>query len=298
MLAKPQERSTETATSVRTALKFDIVLATVGRRDELCRLLDSLAAQTCREFQLVVVDQNSDERLVPLLERYEDSVATLRVRSELGLSRARNAGLAEVTGDVVAFADDDCWYPDDLLARVGALLRAHPDWDGVTGRVIDELGRKSAARWSSSAGSIDRGNVWTRGVSISVFLRRRVVEQVGEFDETLGIGAGTSWGSGEETDYLLRALEQGFTLQYEPTLAVYHPQVRADFGPAAVAAGRSYGMGMGRVLRKHGYPWWSAAYQAGGAGGRAALALVHGRPAEARLHVAVARGRARGWLAG
>jgi glycosyltransferase involved in cell wall biosynthesis len=297
MLVKPQERSTETSTSVNIALKFDIVLATVGRRDELGRLLDSLAAQTCPDFRLIVVDQNLDERLVPLLERYRDRVPRLRVRSEPGLSLARNAGLAEVGGDVVAFADDDCWYPDDLLARVRDLLRAHPDWDGVTGRVIDELGRPSAARWSSAAGPVDRRNVWTRGVSISIFLRRRVVERVGGFDETLGIGAGTRWGSGDETDYLLRALEQGFTLQYVPTVLVFHPQVRTDFSPAAVAAGRSYGMGMGRVLRKHGYPWWSAAYHVARAVGGAALALTQGRPAQARFYWAVARGRARGWLA-
>jgi glycosyltransferase involved in cell wall biosynthesis len=275
---------------------FDIVLATVGRSEGLEPLLESLANQSYPNFRLIVVDQNDDDRLVPLLERYADRVPFVRTMSARGLSRARNVGLHEVTGDIVAFADDDCWYPADFLARVRDLLRSHPDWDGVTGRATDESGSPSSGRWSSRAGSIDRDNVWTRAVSISVLLRRKVIEGVGLFDETLGLGAGTAWGSGEETDYLLRALEEGFTLHYEPTLVVFHPQTRAEYTIDERATGRSYGLGMGHVLRKHGYPWWFVGYQAGGAFGRAVISLARGRVAEARFHFAVAHGRGAGWL--
>ena len=277
-------------------LSFDIVLATAGRSSELERLLDSLATQSHRHFRLIVVDQNPDARLAPILERYADRVPVLRLTSPVGLSRARNVGIHAVTGDVVAFADDDCWYPVDLLARVAAFLLTNPAWDGVTGRVVDESGRPSSARWSKRAGAIDRVNVWTRGISISVFVRRVVVERTGEFDETLGLGSGTAWGSGEETDYLVRALEQGFRLHYEPTIAVFHPQTKTDFTATTISAGHSYGLGMGRVIRKHAYPQWFAAYHVARAAGGAVLALARGRVAEARFLAAVARGRASGWL--
>src|SRR5262245_47248397 len=147
---------------------FDLVLATVGRKDELLRLLDSLEAQSHRSFRLIVVDQNEDERLLTLLDMYADAMTCVRLTSERGLSRARNVSLRAVTADVVAFADDDCWYPVDLLARVGAMLDANPSWDGVTGTVTDASGVPSSARWSKRAGALDRMNVWTRGVSISV----------------------------------------------------------------------------------------------------------------------------------
>jgi glycosyltransferase involved in cell wall biosynthesis len=279
------------------SLSFDVLLATVGRRRELNRLLGSLASQSHREFRLIVIDQNPDTRLVSLLERYADRVPLLRLTSEPGLSRARNIGLAELRGDVVAFADDDCWYPSDLLRRVSDLLGANPRWDGVSGRVVDELGRPSGGRWSRHGGAISRANVWMRGVSVSLFLRRNVVERVGGFDETLGIGAGTPWGSGEETDYLLRALEGGFALHYEPTLAVFHPQTSVASGSRTIGAGRSYGMGASRVLRKHGYPWWFASYYVARAVGGAAIALAQGKRSEARFQWAVARGRAAGWFA-
>lgn len=275
---------------------FDIVVPTLGRVGELERLLASLATQTYRAFRLIVVDQNEDDRLVPILRRYEGDMPIVKLTSDLGASHGRNVGLAAREGDLVAFADDDCWYPPDLLARVEEELRTHADWDGVTGQVVDEEGRPAVARWSKHAGRVTRANVWTSGVAVSIYLRGHVVDRVGPFDETLGVGAGTPWGSGEETDYLLRALEQGFELHFDPTLVSCHQQTRRDESAATIAAGFPYGMGMGRVLRKHGYPWWSAAYHAARAVGGSILALVRGRPGEARFHWAVARGRARGWF--
>lgn len=275
---------------------FDIVVPTLGRVGELERLLASLATQTYGAFRLIVVDQNQDDRLVPTLERYATDMTIVRLTSGLGASRGRNAGLAAREGDLVAFADDDCWYPPDLLARVEEELQKHPKWDGVTGRVVDDHGRPAVARWNKRACRVSRANVWTSGVAVSIYLRARVVERVGPFDETLGVGAGTPWGSGEETDYLLRALEQGFELHFDPSLVTCHQQTRTDTSAATMAAGFPYGMGMGRVLRKHGYPWWSAAYHAARAVGGSMLALGRGRPREALFHWAVARGRALGWL--
>jgi glycosyltransferase involved in cell wall biosynthesis len=246
---------------------------------------------------VIVVDQNDDGRALPLLERWSRHLSLQRVECEAGLSRARNAGLREATGDVVTFADDDCWYPVDLLQDVGHALTSNPRWDGVTGRVVDQDGAPSAARWSRYAGDIARANVWTRGTSISMFLRRRVVDAVGDFDETLGLGSGTPWGSGEETDYLLRAIAAGFVIRYEPSLTVFHPPTRTEFTPETIASGTRYGAGMGRVIRKHRYPWWFAGYHVGRAVGGAALAIARARIAEARFHLGVARGRARGWLA-
>jgi glycosyltransferase involved in cell wall biosynthesis len=201
-------------------MRFSLVLGTVGRTGQVQRFLASLAAQTYRSFELIIVDQNPDDRVVEVARPWQDRLPIRHLRSNPGLSRARNVGLRYVNGDVVAFPDDDCWYPPDLLDRVARILTAHPESAGLTGRSVDETGRPSMGRWATRAGPLTRFNIWHRGISITIFLRRTVIDRVGGFDEALGAGA--PWGGAEELDYLLRALKAGFGLTYHPDVTVCH----------------------------------------------------------------------------
>ncbi|GAW94024.1 glycosyltransferase family 2 protein [Calderihabitans maritimus] len=279
-------------------MRFSLVLATVDRTEEVKRFLEHLDRQTYRDFELIVVDQNPDDRLEALLHPYRERFRILHLRSAKGLSRARNVGLKCVGGDIIGFPDDDCWYPPNLLERVAAYFcQNHPGLDGVTGRCVDENGEPSVGRWDLKSGSINRFNVWNRGTSASLFVRVEVARQIGAFDEALGAGAGTPWGSGEEIDYLLRALEAGFHLYYEPGLFVYHPQPVKQYDVRAVIRARSYGAGMGRVLRKHSYPIWFVAYQWLRSAGGIFLSLAAGRFNKAIHHWAALQGKFLGWIA-
>jgi GT2 family glycosyltransferase len=273
----------------------DLVLATVERTRETERFLDSLRASTFRDVRLIVVDQNADDRLGPLLGRHELPVLHLR-STERGANRARNVGLRHVEAPLVGFPDDDCWYPADLLERVVDFFDGHLEWAGLCGRSVDEHGRPSNGRWDRAAGRITPLNVWKRATGCTIFLRRSTVEAIGSFDESLGPGAGTDFGASDEIDYVLSAVEAGERILYDPTLCVGHPQTREASARPDPCAGYRYAMGMGHVMRKHGLPWWFAAYHWGRAVGGAGVELARGRPARARFHAAVAVGRVRGWL--
>ena len=278
--------------------KIDLVVATIGRTSPVARLVSSISAQSYDKLRLIVVDQNDDQRLDALLSPYERKLSILRLRSPPGLSRARNVALGFVEGDIVAFPDDDCWYPPNVLEDAVAVFEAHVEWDGLSIRSIDSAGRPSNIRWDRGSGPIDHFNVWRRASSISVFLRRSIVDAVGEFDEELGAGSGTPWGSGEETDYLLRAIDAGFALWYEPSLSVHHESPQPAFDREASRSAYLSGLGNGRVLRTHRYPWWFVAYRVAQLVAGSVVFLATGRPAKARFYFAMARGRARGWLAG
>jgi GT2 family glycosyltransferase len=276
---------------------FDLIVPTLGRPAELDRFLDALEAQSYRNFRLiVVVDRNGGDGLEPILASRRDRIRLLRVESDRGLSRARNAGLRHVGADVVSFPDDDCWYPPDLLERVADVLERNPAWDGVAGRTVDESARSSVLRWQKQPGLITRENVWRTAVTVTIFYRRALIERVGLFDETLSPGAGTEWGSGDETDYVLRALASGFTLGYDPSIVVYHESPNPPFSRAAARRAYSYGMGNSRVLRMHGYPRWFAAYRVLQLVAGSAFFLARGRAGLARFYWAMARGRAVGWI--
>ena len=277
-------------------MRFSLIAAaTLGRTDEVERLLTSLDAQTHRDFELIVVDQNPDGRLVSLLYTYQQKFPILHLRSEPGVSRARNAGISHITGKIVGFPDDDCWYPADLLERVSEHLRERSDLHGITGRVTDWEGTFDA-RFDRSSGLLNRSNAWQRTAAVWLFLRYPAVKVVGKFDETLGPNSGTIWGGGEDIDYPIRAIEAGFKIYYDPSLVVFHPRPLKDGYQNAVGRAYSYGAGIGRVWRKHDYPLWLVAYYLLRPAGGAFLSLVTGRFDKARYRWSAFQGRSRGWL--
>jgi glycosyltransferase involved in cell wall biosynthesis len=274
---------------------IDLVLATVGRTQEPARLLRSLDAQTFRDFRLIVVDQNGDGRLDPVLAEFAAAFPLLRVASEPGLSRARNVGLRNVDADVVGFPDDDCWYPSSLLEQVAEFFAVHPDLDGLSGRSIDESGTPSGGRWDRRGGRVTRFNTWTRAGAYTIFLRRAAIDRIGPFDETLGLGAGETPAAAEDLDYVLRSVRLGHAVYYDPGLQVFHPQTREGSADPLPEAGYAYGLGVGQVLRKNRLPRWFVAYYVSRPLVASVLSLLQWERARARFYWAVARGRARGW---
>jgi glycosyltransferase involved in cell wall biosynthesis len=275
--------------------KISLLLATLGRTEQIKLFLEKVQLQSYRDFEIVVVDQNDDNRLDSVLSQYGAGLSINHLRSTPGLSKARNVGLNSCRGDIIAFPDDDCWYPPDLLERVVRLLDS--DFDGVTGRQLDAQGEDAGPRYDREDGPITLFNVWGRGISSCIFLKRHAVEAVGRFDETLGVGAGTMYGSGEETDYLIRVLKAGFTMHYLPALFVRHPPSDKSITPKILERTYFYGAGMGRVLRKHEYPLWFKARSLTRPLLGAVLALAYFKPMRARLHLTRCLGRSRGLLA-
>lgn len=275
-------------------MRFSLVLGTIGRVEELERFLKSLLVQTHRDFELIVADQNGDDRLVPLIEEYRKRFPMIHLRCQPGLSRARNVGLQHVRYEVVTFPDDDCWYSPDLLERVDTFWRENPDWDGALGRLI----------WEGSSGEltprslipVNLYNVTTSVHSVTLFLSRSSIDAVQGFDEELGLGSGTPWGGGDDIDIIVRCLKAGFKICYNPALRVHHPDPYKGY--AVIQRGFSYGAGLGRVLRKHRYPFWFVSYHWLRSLGASGLALLSGWPNKSRYYWAIFRGKLVGWRAG
>ena len=121
---------------------FSLVLATVDREKEVSCYLESLSAQTFRDIEVIVIDQNTTDFLVPYLESFQSrtGIPVKRVVSKRGLSHARNVGLREVQGEWVAFPDDDCLYPQHFLHQVKKVIEENPYIDGLSTLVTDLQG--------------------------------------------------------------------------------------------------------------------------------------------------------------
>ena len=108
-----------------------VVIPTYNREQLLPAAIDSVLAQTYREFEIVVVDDGSTDRTADKIESMsrsisEDGGRTPRIRyfhqSNQGQSAARNKGIAEAKGDWIAFLNsDDVWLPEKLMSQIRAI---------------------------------------------------------------------------------------------------------------------------------------------------------------------------------
>jgi glycosyltransferase involved in cell wall biosynthesis len=262
------------------ACSYDLIVATVDRIAELRQFFESLARQTHGAFRVLLVDQNEDDRLDALVR--EQGFELVHLRSPRGLSTARNVALPHVAADLVAFPDDDCVYPDELLEHIAARFESGAPLDGLTGRGA------ASPSWARDASVLTRENLWNRAISYAIFLRRQVVERVGRFDERLGLPAS----SGEEIDYLVRALDLGVRIEYDPSLVVSHGEEGRDLMDIAVRDGKS----IGYILRKHRYRPRTVARMLARPAGGALLAALRKDGSGARVHAATLRGRVAGYV--
>lgn len=240
-------------------LSIAAVVATKGRAAELPRLLDSLQRQTAPVDSILVVDQNADDRLVPVLAAYPDlPLRHMRTAEVKGLNRNRNLGWREADAEVVIFPDDDCWYPEDFMERARGLF-AETGADAICGRPTDLSGRTINGRFLNTPTWVDRQSVWFTQIEWAFLVRREALEKIDGFDDELGVGAGSRWGAGEMQDLSLKLLEHGYQEYYNPTLTAHHPEiVLSPDGGDWYKRVPAYGRGMGYVLARHGYGWATA----------------------------------------
>lgn len=233
---------------------LSLVVATVGRTVELASLFASLAAQEWRRFEVIVVDQNEDERLATILAQAQDiglEIRQLRMR-RANLSAARNAGLELARGAWIGFPDDDCWYSPQMLARLAGYFEGRQPAAGVSARwheLIDADEPRSRLSWRQSRAFRDVATP-----SFTLFFHRTLFDRIGRFDPRLGVG---QWfGAGEETDLLFRALRAGAVIDFEPAAIVHHPLKEPQPSPAVLHAQRLRARGAGALYRKHALPPW------------------------------------------
>ncbi len=277
-------------------MKISLVTSTMNRPVQIGELLQALRSQTLAASEIVIVDQSADDRTGRVVAELGGGLPITYLRDpRKGLSRGRNLGLGPVCGDIVAFPDDDCIYPPDTLERVHQAFLTDPALGIYTGMSITPAGVPSQGRWAAEPHVIDRFNIWTSQTSYTTFYRADILKKAGAFDEELGVGSGTAWGAGEETELMLRALKQGARGLYDPGLRIMHPEPLEVFDAGALDRGRRYNRGFGRVMRMAGYPLWFVAYMAGRPLAGAAVALLKGRRGQAHYRAIAFAERLRGW---
>jgi len=236
-------------------MKFSLIVPTKGRVQELERLFRSLAMQTLTDFEVIISDQNDDDRLVKLVQKFSSTRRILHLRSDHGISRARNVGIARASGEIVCFPDDDCAYPPHLLEHASAFFDQHPEYAFLTGRSYSDDGKDAIARHDSRASKIFRTRIHRQCIEHAFFIRKAALGDL-LFDEAMGVGAPTPWQADEGPDLMLRLEAKQAHGYYDPSIAVWHPRSSDTSNPLIFNRAYRYACGNGYFLRKHHYSVW------------------------------------------
>lgn len=202
-------------------LKISLIMCTIGRTDDVHKFIESLKNQTYNNFELIIVDQNEDNRISDILNFFpEIKEKTIHVKSEKGLSKARNVGLKYITGNIYAFPDDDCLYGNDVLLNVNEFFKNNSNYHVYSTNTCDPYNNKFSLI-SAPTENIEFDRNKLQGCSFTLFFKRE--EQLIYFDERMGVGSGFIWGSAEENDYLYRYLDNIKLGYFDKDVFVYHP---------------------------------------------------------------------------
>lgn len=225
-------------------MRFSLITATLGRRDELITLMESLCCQDFKDFEFILVDQNTDGLLDGVVAQFTDRIKLTHIKSGVkGLSYNRNLGLDIAKGEIVAFPDDDCFYAPDVLSKVDSSFRRFPADKLRLLKIGDPATRKIYQE--GKHGVIRRSELMKFAISFNIFLIRH---DGMAFDDRLGVGA--KFGSGEESDFLwIEVGKEDFGRFVDAS--VYHPE--GVIGYRDCAKLYSYGLGWGALYKKEIY---------------------------------------------
>ena len=286
-------------TALAVAPTLSLVVATTSESlASLERLLKSIVqGATARTVEVILADQGLSEDCRTLAQGLDVGIRAVYVPQHgRGVSRARNEGIRFAMGRYVAFPDDDAWYPSGSLARIVDWLIANPAVDILCGMQVTSAGSPSMLRWQHRPGRVGRYNLMRTAISSTIFVRREVLLSVRGFAEDLGIGSNGWFGAGEETDLILRALEQGASVHYDPALRVCQDDERPTDSAHFRTKRLLYGCGIGEVFRRHWYPPWYTAYLTSRKLALMALLTARGRGSAVPLELAWTRGFVAGIL--
>lgn len=178
-------------------MRFSVIIPLYNKAPYVKKAIESVIAQTFLDFELIVVDDGSDDDSFAVAKKVlKNSVVDYRLihQENAGVSIARNNGVAASHGDYICFLDADDWWASSFLARMDWLINEYPE-AGIYGTnyyYVKNGSQKVCVR-TADTGYINYCQVYADGkamplTSISVALKRHVFFELKGFKTSLKFG--------------------------------------------------------------------------------------------------------------
>ena len=156
----------------------------------IAQALESACSQTVSDTEIIVVNDGSEDNTARVVKEFDDHRIRMIHKENGGCASARNAGVQLAKGSFISFLDgDDYWLPNKLERELESLCR-QPDVDLIFSLsfVINEEGKKLGVLKPGSFRSFSFKDLFIEnpvGNGSSVLIRKRALDQAGQFDESL-----------------------------------------------------------------------------------------------------------------
>jgi glycosyltransferase involved in cell wall biosynthesis len=189
-------------------MKLSIVTINLNKRDGLLRTLESLARQTERQFEMIVVDGGSTDGSLEACAQYEHLITRLIVEKDDGIYDAWNKGIRAATGDLIGLLNSGDEYHPDVIANV---LQASGELEAGSAPAIfcGNTYLVENGTLLKMIGNTVRRNVWL-GIGVShpaMIVERRVYDAVGLY-ERISIAS--------DSQFILRCIRAGIRFVPRP----------------------------------------------------------------------------------
>ena len=204
-------------------MKYSVIIPVYNRPDEARELLESLCAQTCRDFEVVIVEDGSAIPCKEVAEAYADRLDIhYYVKENGGPGRARNYGVERARGEYVLILDSDAVLPEGYIAAVedelerepadafGGPDRAHPDFTPMQ-KAINYAMTSFFTTGGIRGGKKKLDKFYPRSFNMGV--RREVYQALGGF---------SAMRFGEDIDFSTRIFKGGYRCRLFPEAWVWH----------------------------------------------------------------------------
>lgn len=230
--------------------KYSVIIPVYNRPDEIADLLESLATQTARNFEVIIVEDGSTKPCREVVRRYDGKVdVKYFFKDNEGRSIARNYGMERATGSYFIFFDSDCVIPADYFEKLNRFAAERPlDCFGGPDAADSSFTPTQKAINHAMTSFLTTGGIRGGKISLEKFtprtfnmgFSRKVYETTGGFREMFS----------EDIDMSTRIRLDGFNIGLYPDLPVYHKR-RVDFRKFLRQV---YVFGMSRITLQLLYP--------------------------------------------
>jgi len=220
-----------------------VILLTKNSAATIPKSIESIFQQTRQPDEVVVIDGNSGDDTLDIVKKYPVKLIS---ESGLGFGHARNLGVKNSSGDIVFFIDSDCYAEPDWIEKTLPHFDSNPEVGAVTGRTNLWNTESAVARFLACVGgrmNMPKERKYMKvAPTMNLALRRKVVDEVDGFDETL-IRC-------EDTD-LTYKISKSHRIMYEPNAVVWF-KGSPTLGVASRKCIRHF-TGVGQLFAKHGF---------------------------------------------